>query len=111
MKKKYYDRNIEGYLLKNTCWEETDFIKTKRILLSDHQLTDYSNGKEIKGIDISTKNVYIFSEPVSYKNKNTLVFIVYFGIIPNYEMRKFLVVMKKNEKNGKWIEIERIFYR
>lgn len=107
MKKKYYNKNTDVGLLKNDFWKETDFTSNNILLLNYQQLIDYSNGKEIKGIDISRKEVYTFSNLIYYRNKKTIVFYVSVCEANCFEGRGFLIIMKK--KNEKWIEIERVF--
>lgn len=107
MKEKYWKANAEQSLLKNDGWKETDFTSNNILLLNYQQLVDYSNGKEIEGIDISRKEVYTFSNLIYYKNKKTIVFYVSVCEANCFEGRGFLIIMKK--KNKKWIEIERVF--
>lgn len=107
MKKKYFNHNIKEALLRNDCWKMTDFRSNKIILISDQQYTNYSNGKEIKDVDFSNKDLYTFSEPIYYKDKKTLTFIVDFGSIPIFEMKRYIVVMEKKE--NKWVEIDRAY--
>lgn len=107
MKEKYWKANEEQGFLKNDDWKETDFTSNNILLLNHQQLVDYSNGKEIEGIDISRKEVYTFSNLIHYKNNKTIVFYVSVCEANCFEGRGFLIIMKK--KNEKWIEIERVY--
>lgn len=106
MKKKYY-KNDNDFWLKNDYWVIENFKVEKMIFVSHTLFFDFIFDYTEKHLPII--KAFAFSEPIYYKNKKYLTFIVNEGNTESINgfTNNYLIVMKKVK--GKWVVINKSY--